>query len=255
MVNKDVLFATWCLSDNFGDKLTPYLIEKISGKQCVYSPPESDITRFMVIGSILNWEIQNAVVWGCGIANDSDTIPQKDILAVRGYVSLQKTHIAGLSKNVCIGDPSLLLPRLYSPLTERKYKIGIFPHYVDIDVVTYRFSQSLPKDMIIINPLDSVEKIIDEINSCENIISSSLHGLIVSDAYGIATQWVKFSDRILGDGTKYIDYYSSIGHDISEGCIDLRGVNDIKIINEIQCTKKKLNIDLDKLYNSCPFKP
>jgi len=49
-----------------------------------------------------------------------------------------------------------------------------------------------------------------EIRSCKYILSSSLHGLIVPHSYGIPAVQVRFSDRIYGDGVKYLDYYQSV---------------------------------------------
>ena len=53
-------------------------------------------------------------------------------------------------------------------------------------------------------------KIIDEINSCQVIISSSLHGIITCHAYNIPCLWYKFSEKIVGDGIKFADYFSSV---------------------------------------------
>src|SRR3990172_4808712 len=116
MTNTDeIIYANWCLSDNFGDKLTPYLIEKISGKKCVWSHPETDIIKYLVTGSILNWDIKFAVVWGCGVANKSDTVIMGDIRAVRGELSKYIALLSNPDTNVAIGDPALLLPRIYQP--------------------------------------------------------------------------------------------------------------------------------------------
>lgn len=64
------------------------------------------------------------------------------------------------------------------------------------------------------------QKWIDELCSCDCVISSSLHGLIIAEAYGIPTLWVKFSDEINGDDFKFYDYYASIG--LSVPPLDLR---------------------------------
>lgn len=42
-----------------------------------------------------------------------------------------------------------------------------------------------------------------QINECESILSSSLHGIICEDTYGIPVAWIKLSDQILGDDFKY----------------------------------------------------
>lgn len=54
-----------------------------------------------------------------------------------------------------------------------------------------------------------VEKTINEICSCRFIYSSSLHGLIVSHAYGIPALWFEHT-RLTGDRFKFYDYFSSV---------------------------------------------
>lgn len=256
MINGDkVIYANWCLSDNFGDKLTPYIVEKISGKKCIYSPPESDVPKYTVTGSILNWKIENAITWGCGIANRSDEVLATDIRATRGNISKYMAILSGIQTPIAIGDPALLIPRFYTPKTEKKYSLGIFPHYTDLEAVVYHLLDKLPKRVVIINAFDSIEEIINTVCSCDRIISSSLHGLIVSDAYSIPSRWVKFTDRILGDGTKYLDYYSSINYDMQTVQINLRDNIKMDVLMNVECDLKNLDIDLDKLYDCCPFKP
>ena len=47
------------------------------------------------------------------------------------------------------------------------------------------------------------------------ILSSSLHGIILSDAYGIPNCWVEFSDDI-DKSFKFNDYYLSVGKERSK---------------------------------------
>lgn len=246
-----MIFSTWCLSDNFGDRLTPYIIEKLSKQTPVWCPLESETEKFMVVGSILNWDSPNTTAWGVGIANLNDRVPKKKVIAVRGQLSGIVTRLSNIEFKSIYGDPALLLPRIYEPKAAKKYKIGIAPHYVDVEVV---LKNPIPADVLVLNPFDEVEKFIEQINSCEKIFSSSLHGLIVSDAYRIPSQWTEFSyDRIGGDRTKYIDYYMSLGYDPIINPLDLRKEIDFKKLRQMEVALKELNVDLDKLYNSCPF--
>jgi pyruvyltransferase len=251
MITKDCVYAYWCLSPNFGDALTPYLIEKISGKQVVFSPAYSDVTKVLVTGSVLNHEVVNAVAWGVGLANRMDSVSIEKLLAVRGYLSLLVCiQNNKLVKNTVIGDPSLLLPNFYKPSKEKRYKIGILPHYVDLEVVL--FKENLPKDCIIINVLDPVEKVVAEICSCEKIVSSSLHGLIVSDAYKIPNLWVEFSKgRILGDRFKYYDYYSTTKAGIN---VAYKEFSEDLFFDDSNFKVNQTILDLNKLYACCPFK-
>lgn len=255
MINTDeVIYASWCLSDNFGDKLTPYLVEKISGKKCVWSPPESDILKYVVAGSILNWEIKNAVAWGPGLASRMDHVCIENVVMTRGYISKYVAILKGIQNDIVVGDPALLLPKYYNPKVKKKYKLGIFCHYIDTDVISYNLLSQLPEDTVMIYALGGIEETIDLVCQCERVISNSLHGLILADAYRIPSKWVKFSDRILGDGTKYMDYYSSIGYDIGTKVLDLRAINLDEILN-VECDLKPLNIDLNKMIECCPFLP
>lgn len=245
------VYATWCLSDNFGDRLTPYIIEKISGKKCVWCPLESETEKYMVVGSILNWDSPNTIAWGCGVANLNDRVPMKKVIATRGQLSGIATRLSNIEFKSIYGDPALLLPRLYEPKNDKKYKVGIIPHYVDIEILSKEF---FPNDITIINPFLNIEEFIDQVNQCEKIFSSSLHGLIVSDAYRIPTQWVEFSyNRIGGDRTKFIDYYMSLGYDPIINPLDLRKQVNVRDFYEKKADLKNMDIDLNILHESCPF--
>ena len=47
-----------------------------------------------------------------------------------------------------------------------------------------------------------------ELTSCAAIASSSLHGLIFGEAYGLPTLWLRVSDKVIGGGFKFADWFS-----------------------------------------------
>lgn len=245
--------AYWMKHPNFGDALTPYLIKLITGKSAIWTDQHNE-PKYMVTGSLLNDPlIEGCVVWGTGIAF-SDTHIRKplEICAVRGPISRELVMRFGHDCPEVYGDPCLLLPRFYKGSEpQRKFKLGIIPHLVDYTEVRLKYSEML--DVQVIDILAPVEEIVNRVLECDYLISSSLHGIIVSHAYGKPCMWVEFSDKVLGDGTKFRDYLKSIGHDIYEP-YNLR--NNVEYVDSLVSkvpTNVSLNIDLDRLLEVCPF--
>jgi len=204
--------ALWFSSEkipNFGDKLTPYLIEKFTGEKPFRVNEYCNKAYYMMSGSILNRSSHNAIIFGSGIMKkDEKVIEPKEILAVRGPLTRKRLIELGYICPEIYGDPALLLPLVYEPKITERYKIGIIPHYVDYNYVKNQIGKS--NNFLIINIFDPIEKVINDINRCEKTISSSLHGLIVSHAYNKPSLWVKFSDNLAGDDTKFHDYLYSV---------------------------------------------
>ena len=60
-----------------------------------------------------------------------------------------------------------------------------------------------------IDPRLPIEQFVDELVSCEMIFSSSLHGLIIADAYNIPNRRVIFGNKLIGGDFKFNDYEES----------------------------------------------
>ena len=235
---------------NFGDELNPFIIEELSGMIPryidIFKLPKNKFQAFKVIinklitgnfsfknflsseewivlsgqstlvsiGSVISWfNAPNVIVWGAGVISKGVKINKARFLAVRGKHTLQHLVDAGHKcTNTVLGDPALLLPIIINvkdfPKTK---KIGIIPHYLHYEII----KNMVPTEhCIVINLLESIESIIGEINACEITVSTSLHGVIVSHAYGIPSLWVDFeeleSNKLAGDNVKFKDYFSSM---------------------------------------------
>lgn len=204
--------------NNFGDDLNFYILSAISGRK-IFSAPNLIIRRknILFIGSILQKYItRESVVWGAGVIADNFSVKTKPVIikAVRGPLTRKWLKENNIDCPEVYADPALLLPVLYKPKVEKKYKYGIIPHYVDWDSNSVKVlcEQLDNSDIIVINmkQYQTIEILIDEINQCENIISSSLHGIIISDSYGIPNIWAEFSDKVYGNGFKFKDYLLSV---------------------------------------------
>ena len=233
---------------NWGDELNPYLISRISGEQ-VRLVEDPDVPKYLCVGSTIHLADDNTTVWGAGFINpDHHTVGTPKVLAVRGPKTRHKLTEDGIECPRVFGDPALLLPRFFNPKVTKRYAVGMIPHYIDKGNKWIQKLWNFPeiKKIDIQKPIEDVVK---DILECEKIFSSSLHGIIAADAYGIPAYWIKFHNR-LGD-FKFEDYLMSVGRDLDPIVI----TDDTPLNDVLDSTRSyKLTIDLDELYEACPFR-
>ena len=241
-----MICAHWTVSDNFGDKLAPWIINKLQRQwPVVWVTPQFTSGYYVLGGSILNHAGPTARVWGAGIATLTDGInTEAQLLAVRGPLTRARALSCGAKCPPIYGDPGFVLPLLYQPKSAKTHDIGYVPHYVD----QFRVHQRHPQAKII-NVLDPIEKVIEDIHSCRKIASSSLHGLVVAMAYKIPSAWVRWSDSIGGDGTKYRDVFMSCGLDVPNAFDSRESSQDISDRYFVCGTP-----DVNALREACPIK-
>lgn len=249
--------------ENYGDLLSKYLVEKISGKCVKWLYPKKqpwykwDKQNYLAIGSIIHHATKNSIVWGSGIIDKEQKIAPADFRAVRGPQTRKYLLDKGYSCPEIYGDPALLLPDYFMPQIEKKYKLGIIPHYHDFQEVVEQYGKD--EDILVIDMMTmNVENVTRAILSCERTISSSLHGLIVSHAYEIPSVWIKFSNKVFGDDIKYVDYLESVELPVyiplySEGRLERESLN--RLFDEFPSLPERSVIDKIKkdLIDSCPF--
>ena len=247
----------WGDNYNWGDWLNPYLAEKISGKELnrVWLGDETETFRHYIIGSILNWTRSgNYEVWGTGMENPNVGLlaPPKKIHAVRGPLTRKTIIKQGYECPEVYGDPALLLPRFYTPNVEKKYKYGIIPHFLHTGHPWVSKFKNDP-NVKIIDVLDpTITRFVDDVNECEIILSSSLHGIMCGDAYGVPSYWVDLSSDGNYNWFKFNDYLMSVRRPL---------VPPIKVEPSTELDdlwpplyNYSIEIDLDKLLDACPFK-
>ena len=196
---------------NLGDELSPFIINKLTGRQII-RVEDTYKTALFGIGSILgNIRHENQIVWGAGFISEGGSLKVKPrVTAVRGPLSSLRLSCI---KNIPVGDPALLLPDIYTPPeTQALYDVGIIPHYIDQKVIINSLKIDDISSYTILNiATNNVCGFIDAITKCKFIVSSTLHGLIIAHAYGIPARWVEFSDNVIGNGYKFFDYFLSVG--------------------------------------------
>lgn len=260
---------------NMGDLLNIHVLEKVFGvkiKQskavlCNVSAIGSGLGSFVysdkltrrIIQKISGSLLGDVHVWGTGFirrSDDTNKFYRKNMIfhAVRGDLTRKRIEKM-LKKKIDIptGDGGLLSSMLLEKKPPQKYSLGIIPHFKEQDEEYFKVMQDQNKNSKIINLREDPIEVVKQIAMCETIISSSLHGLVVADSFGIPNKHVKVSDKLLGDGYKFDDYYSAFG--LSSSTFDSRS-NEVltinKIIDDYNITTEMVEIKKKQLVESFP---
>ncbi len=195
---------------NFGDELTGLLLARLFGRATV--PVRLEEAELIGAGSILDayarhlgsisrWERAKQQarelihrppselhVWGSGamLADSSTRWPQEPVYhAVRGKLTACRL---GKAAPVALGDPGILAARLLNRRPAVEAQVALIPHFVDEHHVQ---QLELPRHWKVVHADRDAVATISSIAASELVISSSLHGLITADAFGIPCIWAR----------------------------------------------------------------
>lgn len=221
---------------NFGDILSKRVTEFVLGERVVEGHyAGADLTAIgSILGVLEKWKNPHSpYIWGSGFIEEGGRWKGRDVhpVAVRGELTRERlAHMADVP--LVMGDPGLLVKRLYPTLglVEKRYDVTVIPHIRDkwSDEV-----RRLRKRRLRINIIDAQagpELVLEQIAASELVLSSSLHGLVCSDALGVPNQWTPITDGVEGSGYKFRDYYSAFGVEPEPMGLDraLQSTEDLK---------------------------
>lgn len=211
----------WNARPNFGDALAPLLLERFADIPKVEwgTPCQASV---ITVGSILEQVplMFDGYVLGTGKLYEDSRVylyaHQTKVLALRGPLSARF-----YGSETAIGDPGLLADELLNNgvlgYPERTYDLGILPHWRDSKLkLDKRFQGKW--SVLTIDPSSPPLEVVRAIGQCKKIVTSSLHGLIVADAFGIPRrfEYTPALDRE-GGRFKFRDYHQSIGMNLTTG--------------------------------------
>ncbi|MDY3104318.1 polysaccharide pyruvyl transferase family protein [Prevotella sp. SGI.027] len=253
---------------NWGDDLNYYLLQLITNRpviiyQYFWLAKKLRLKNYLCIGTLLdtkNYSNSHTIVWGsgCSAIHPEIHIEKPDrICSVRGKKTRQLLLEKKISCPENYGDPALLLPYFYQPRSQqKKYKLGIIPHIIDKNHVFVENLRKHHPDVLIID-LGNYQKwtnVVDQICSCDQIASSSLHGLIVSDAYNVPNCWIELGGQrsLMAGYFKFYDYASSVNRSFDYPLTVNKDTSLETIFKEVSKWRKP-QINIESVLQACPF--
>ncbi|MDQ7969245.1 MAG: hypothetical protein REI95_06335 [Oxalicibacterium faecigallinarum] len=213
--------------ENFGDHLSRVIVTKLLADHQHLLDEETDASHtLLAIGSILHFAQDHDVIWGSGvngkIAADAHAFSSLDVRAVRGPLTRAFLMERDIMVPEIYGDPALLMPTLFPDrfAVQTRSRYVVVPNLHDIDIVRHLGLQN------VVSPMTTWNRCIPDILTGELVIASSLHGLILAEAYGLPARYLrlseeenifKYNDYVMGTGRGEIEAARSIEEALEMG--------------------------------------
>ena len=280
---------------NFGDALSPVMVALLSGLDIARVPTRSKSVRMGAVGTIGHgFDGGEVWFWGTGCSNWKNpsapmaervqfAVPPGSVFhapATRGPVSAKL--LGGRPKGGVYGDPVWLLPRFYRPKVEKKWDVGVILHLSELadrsfethprpDYKRFQVPPELEGRIRLINTVTPIgvgdlQDKIDEILACRRIVSTSLHGMVIAESYGIPCLYFSPNGNEAGltiasldpDGPtdlRIVDLYTGIGKDRLWSYAQPRSVETDwqDVMETIDDVWEPVSIDEDALIDAFPL--
>ncbi|MBR2614376.1 MAG: polysaccharide pyruvyl transferase family protein [Clostridia bacterium] len=210
--NKVNLHWWFLKGGNIGDNLSPFIVNKmLDRKEIDLDKKISKTKHLFAIGSIISFGYQDSTIWGSGLIRGKSKswsiwkcFRKLDIRAIRGPETRNALLNLGYDCPEVYGDPAILLP-FFIPASEveKKYDYVIIKHYADKREIKIPEGKTyLELDV----RTDNFAEFVKILLQGRKVVSSSLHGIILAETYGIPAIMLNCSGL---DHFKFKDWYGS----------------------------------------------
>lgn len=191
---------------NFGDYLSKVIVERMVGYPMRNASLKTKKQLLFSSGSILHFARNGDIIWGSGFRENplqEHRFDSVDVRAVRGPRTRAFLQKMGIHCPEVYGDPATLMAHLFP---EFKRKTPIYD-YILIPNIGEMHCFAGYRNLVC--PTEPWNEIIEKMMESRLVISSSLHGIIVAESFGIPSRLLKVTwfEPLL----KYQDYYESTG--------------------------------------------
>ena len=262
----------WDQFPNFGDQLGPWVVHRLTGLDTRNTWGNSHGSALVTVGSVVHCLNRPGLnVWGSGLIEPITSSLRRRLLftrpnrvsAVRGSLTRNELQQRlGWDIPPVYGDPALLVPYLLeSSDYQRDQAISIVPHYLHFDVFSSCLLNTSPE--ILVDVRKKPEEVVRKIANSKVVLSSSLHGLILAQAFRIPWVWLKFVDdsqhgqgyRLAGDDFKFEDFFTTVSRkDVVSVTIHKEELADLSMDTIAdKATLPDLTISLSDLIDAFPL--
>ena len=223
--------------NNFGDLIGPIIVKKILSEKNKKAKFIHKTNKLLTVGSIMHFAKENDHIWGTGIngkVKNYFDFNNLNIYSVRGPLTRDILLSRGFEVPEIYGDPGLLLGHYFPQYLnlEKKRKYLIIPNLNDKEFYKNNLGIKVSQ------PTANLNKIILDIAQSEIIISSSLHGIVLADAFGIDSiilkskheDLFKYKDYLLGTGRNEFSFVENIEDALESNPIAKLKMDFLKII-------------------------
>jgi len=221
--NSPLRLHWWKAEPNFGDAINPLIVGHVARREVEHSGPRK--ADMFAIGSVMQVvkrthkearkSGEKLCVWGTGLLNPvfgHDFLDNVEVAVLRGPVTAALLKL----EHKRFGDPGLLINEALPFEGDRADRIGVVPHYTLMDDPALLAFVASDPAYLLIDPRGDPVEVCLQIAACAHVFASSLHGLIIADAYGVPNTWIEPKGQ---SWLKYHDYAASIGRrDMSAPC-------------------------------------
>jgi pyruvyltransferase len=209
---------------NFGDWLGYVVVAAMLARKSLTVHDEvGEAKRLLSIGSIVHCARDGDTIWGSGVNGKIDlsriTARRLDIRAVRGPKTRQVLGNLGVAVPEVFGDPGLLVPELFAGRFSAKpaEPYVVVPNLHDLPLVATH-----PR---LVSPLVGWNRCVEAITRARFVVASSLHGIVIAEAFGIPARYMRLSDT---EGRfKYDDYAQGTGRSSLEPATSIEHALDM----------------------------
>ena len=219
-------------TSNFGDQISPVIVDALLDSKMKRVPwtENGKAVKMSAVGSVIHSLRDETKVWGSGVMMTGLPSDKLKFHAVRGPKTRKFLLECGYAEEQVpeiYGDPALLLPEIYTPkvLPWTRDMWVVIPHHSCLDSAHRRnyWGNLTAEDFQdwelfgyrVVFPNEPWQDVVDAIANAKGVISESLHGLILADAYNVPNVWWNpngESGLVGHNGNfKFEDYFESVG--------------------------------------------